>query len=313
MQERIDLVSVEEEQKRQGISLSAMFSLVLHVILVIWFVRSYKPSAPATENVPIARYVELIKQNPDRDFVEAPGPKLDRAPRMDAPLSDANRKASMPEPTGEMPTNRPGDGRGQFTPPMRRGVEQASGLPSAPPAVEGQPEARTTPVDNNPLTYREPVQASAAPRGMADWDKAFDDVSKVASLGSGNGQFDVGSLGGQRGRAEQGPLSFETTWFDWGPYAQSMVSKIRVNWYSIMPAIIRTGMQGNVVIRFTIQRDGSITDVTILKTSGVPPYDHAAKRAIENSSPLNPLPKDFPNPSERVIASFYYNMEVPSR
>ena len=312
MEERIDLVSVEEEQKRQGISLSATFSLVLHVILLIWFIRSYKPSTPAKENVPISRYVELMQQNP-QDFVEAPGPKLDRAPRMNAPLSDASRKASMPQPTGETPTTRPGDGRGEYRPRMT-----PPGQPSSPqpPATQGRPEGGATPeqaAPDNPLIYREPTQASVAPRGKVDWNNAIRDVTKVASLGSGDGGFDMGNVGGERGSAEQGPLSFETSWYDWGPYAQSMISKIRVNWYAIMPQIIRTGMQGNVVIRFTIQRDGRITDVTILKSSGIPPYDMAAKRAIENSSPLNPLPKDFPNPSERVIASFYYNMQIPGR
>ena len=313
MEERIDLVAVEEEQKRKGISLFATFSLVLHVILLVWFIRSYRPAAPRSENVPIARYVELVKQNP-REFVEAPGPKLEKAPRLDAPLSDANRKASMPEPTGTTPTNRPGNDRGLYVPPSQSGRrgEQPSNFQPSPPPTQSAPDARTNPTTqpNDPMVYREPTQASVAPRGTVDWNNAIREVGKIASLGGGDG-LDMGNLGGTPGSAEQGPLSFETAWYDWGPYAQSMISKIRVNWYAIMPAIIRTGLQGVVTIRITIQRDGRITDVTILKSSGVPPYDYAAKKAIENSSPLNPLPKDFPNASERVTFMFYYNMEVP--
>ncbi len=79
-----------------------------------------------------------------------------------------------------------------------------------------------------------------------------------------------------------------------------MVSRIRVNWYGNMPELIKTGLKGVVTIRFTIHRDGRITDVQMLSTSAVPPYDFAAKKAIELSSPLNALPKDFPNESERV-------------
>jgi TonB family protein len=92
-----------------------------------------------------------------------------------------------------------------------------------------------------------------------------------------------------------------------------MVSKIRVHWYNNMPQLIRTGMKGVVTIRFTIQRDGAITDVTILNGSTVPPYDFAAKKAIELAAPLNPLPKDFPNATERVTCIFYYNQEPPAR
>ena len=53
------------------------------------------------------------------------------------------------------------------------------------------------------------------------------------------------------------------------------------------------------------------SDITILNSSGVPPYDAAARRAIELSSPLKALPADFPNPTERVTCMFYYNMEIP--
>ncbi len=123
----------------------------------------------------------------------------------------------------------------------------------------------------------------------------------------------AGNPGGEKGFAESGPLSFETQWYDWGEYAQSMVSKIRINWYDNMPPLIRTGMKGVVTIRFTIRRDGSITDVTIISSSTIPPYDFAARKAIELSSKLNPLPKDFPNSSERVTAMFFYNQEPPSR
>ncbi|HEX3580800.1 MAG TPA: energy transducer TonB, partial [Thermoanaerobaculia bacterium] len=127
--------------------------------------------------------------------------------------------------------------------------------------------------------------------------------------------FDLGhAAGGEKGyTADAGPLSFETQWFDWGDYAESMVSKIRINWYGIMPDLIKTGLKGVVTIRFTIHRDGRISDITILKSSGVPPYDNAASKALEASSPLKQLPADFPKDSERVTAMFYYNMEIPGR
>jgi len=66
-----------------------------------------------------------------------------------------------------------------------------------------------------------------------------------------------------------------------------------------------------VTIRFTIHRDGRISDVTILSPSGITPYDFAAKKAIELASPLKPLPPDFPKETEHVTAMFYYNQEPP--
>jgi len=317
LEEQIDLLIEEQKAKPGGISLAVGTSLVVHALLILLFIRAYKPAPPTANNLPIARYVQLIQQNPQQ-FTEAPGPKVDHAP-LTAPLSNANRKASTPNPTGDQPTNRPGDGRGLYTPPMnpaprapRQPIAAApqphmnAGTQQAAPSPQSQ---ATAPADR--LIYREPVKAAAAATGV-DWNSAIREVGKVASLGGGDG-FDLAQVGGgEKGFAEQGPLSFETQWYNWGDYAQSMVSKIRVNWYANMPQIIRTGLKGQITVRFTIQRDGRITNVETLKSSTVPPYDFAARKAIELSSPLNPLPKDFPNPTERVTVMFFYNMEIPN-
>ena len=318
MHEPIDLVVTEESQRASGISFAVLVSFVLHASLIAWFLLKYQPVQQAAPAGPMTRYVELMKQNPTQ-FTEAPGKKVEEQP-INAPLSDANRKAAMPEPTGDRPTLRPSDREGMYQPtpnPAPRGPQpsqQAPQIASAQPQLQPPSTAASQQPqpDSDRMVYREPVKAAAAVATI-DWNTAIREVGKVASLGGGDG-INLGQLGaGEKGTAEQGALSFETAWYDWGEYAQSMVSRIRVNWYANMPQIIRTGLQGVVTIRFTIQRDGRITDVTILNSSTVPPYDFAARKAIELSSPLNPLPKDFPNPNERVTAMFYYNRDVPNR
>jgi TonB family protein len=147
---------------------------------------------------------------------------------------------------------------------------------------------------------------SASPQAI-DWNSAIREAARSPRGGAG------GRVGGETGFAESGPISFETQWYDWGPYAAAMVAKIRLHWYQNMPEIIRLGLKGVVIIRFTIQRDGRITDITTLQSSGVPPFDFAAAKAIELASPLSPLPSDFPEPDERVTAAFYYNLEPPGR
>lgn len=315
MRDRIDLVVLEEQRKAGGLSLSVAISLILHALLVLWFARAYRPVARAAADVPIARYVELMKQNP-REFVEAPGKKVEKAP-LNAPLSNANRQAAMPEPAGEQPTQRPGDGRNIYTPPMGDGrppapqPRQRSAPQMAQRGGEQAPEPGSDLSDRSDgLVYREPSKSGGQQGAQVNWKSAIREAARQMPRG-GAGGFDLGGAGGgEKGYAEAGPLSFETQWYDWGDYAQSMVSRIRVNWYSNMPQIIRTGIQGVVTIRFTIHRDGHLTGVEIIKGSGVPPYDYAARKAIELSSPLNPLPKDFPNPTERVTAMFFYNQEI---
>jgi TonB family protein len=317
VEERIDLVVEQEKPRAGGIGLAVAISFVLHGLLIVWFAMTYKPAQQAMSTTPMTRYVELIKQNPNEPttaFTEAPGRKLETAP-LNAPLSDGNRKAAMPEPTGDRPTQRPGDGRGIYNPgsnPMPRGPQPSQAAPQiaqqgTQPSSGSGSAAPSNAIDPDRLTYREPTQAAAA---NVNWHSAIREVGKVASLGGGDG-LDLGQLtGGEKGWAETGPFSFETGWFPWGDYAQTMVNRIRVNWYRNMPAIVQTGMQGVVTIRFTIQRDGRITDVTVLESSTIPPYDFAARKGIELSSALPPLPTNFPNPTERVTAIFYYNKRV---
>jgi TonB family protein len=315
VEEKIDFVF--EEKRRTGVSLAVTMSLILHAIFIVYVVATYHPVSQTDAVTPMVHYVELIRQN--RQFTEAPGPKTKTAP-ITAPYSDANRKASMPQPTGDKPTLRPGES-GLYTPPRENGngqprsaaaqaqqqqIQQQQQQPMQSAAVTQTANGSSAPT----FTYR-PQQANA---NTVDWRNAIKEVGKIASLGTGQQGVDLGNAnGGEKGYAESGPVSFESQWYDWGEYAESMVSKIRVNWYNNMPQLIQTGMKGVVTIRFTIQRDGRITDLTILSSSGVPPYDFAAKKAIELSSALAALPADFPNATERVTCMFFYNQEPPAR
>ncbi len=319
-EETIDLLSAQTETRSGGVSLGVLVSFILHAIVFGYFIATYHPVTKDTPAPPIAHYVELIRQNPqEKEFVEAPGAKLNRPARPDAALSDGNRQASTPHPTGERPTTRPGDGTRIYTPKATKGdgtpaQETANAAQQQQqPAQQPSSAASATAQAPSTLAYRQPTQATSA-SGPVNWRNAIREVGKVASLGGGQQGFDLnGAAGGEKGFAQDGPLSFESSWFNWGDYAEGMVSRIRVNWYANMPHLIQTGLKGVVTIRFTIHRDGHLTDVTIIESSGVPPYDFAAKKGIELSSPLNPLPKDFPNDTERVTAMFYYNQELPKR
>jgi len=310
----IDLLPEEEvREETPGLRVSGptLVSILVHTAFIIFLINAYHPIKSDDKAAPIARYVELIRQQP-KEFTEAPGQKTDKA-RVDALWSDANRKASTPKPTGDQPTMKPGDGRSAtFTPPSQQQVRSSQFADRSSEAATESREPRTA--NDLPADLTKPSQTSQANAAQINWHSVIKEV-KVATLGGGQNLDlnNLGGAGGEKGFAEQGPLSFETQWYDWGAYAASMVAKIRTNWYENMPPLIRTGMKGVVTIRFTIQRDGRISDVEMLGSSSIPPYDFAAKHAIELSSPLNPLPKDFPNPSERVTCMFFYNSDPPAR
>ena len=329
LDDRIELL-IDDAPRRAGVSLAVIVSIILHSLLITYIVLSYHPVSNDDAAPPSAHFVQLIRQNP-RQFTEAPGPKVDSAP-LTAPWSDANRRASTPHPTGTQPTNRPGDGSAysprsapaqpNATPEQpREPTQPSSRQATASPASATQPSrspatntATSRPPDTSPTFAYKPSSQPAPSQGAINWRSAIREVGKVASLAAEQQSLDLGNGGGgEKGYAKDGPISFESQWYDWGQYAESMVTKIRVNWYSNMPQLIQTGLKGVVTIRFTIHRDGHLGEITILNSSGVPPYDFAAKKAIELASPLNPLPADFPNATEHVTAMFFYNQEPPQR
>ena len=319
-EERFDLLVEEPDHETRGVPWSVVFSVAVHAVLIAWLATHVTKVAPEAVSAPIVHYVELMRQNPvDRTFTEAPGEKIKNAPRPDAAFSDANRKAMSEQRTGDQLTTRPGDGANvPFQPPSapREARQQARAQQAIQEAYQQPPQQAA---GSQPPPMSSSSQSSAqtmyrASTSAVDLRGAIREIGKAATQGSGDGPDLSRAVGGEKGySAEAGPLSFETQWFDWGDYAQSMVSRIRVNWYSIMPDLIRTGVKGVVTIRFTIERDGRVNDIEILKSSGIPPFDFAAKHALELASPLKPLPADFPKKNERVTAMFYYNMELPGQ
>jgi len=83
-------------------------------------------------------------------------------------------------------------------------------------------------------------------------------------------------------------------------YIQLMVQQIYGNWD------YRVEQPGLTVVKFTIQRDGRITDITLMRSSGFTAHDINAQRALARTRQLAPLPAQFPNPTLGVQLSFDY-------
>lgn len=105
-----------------------------------------------------------------------------------------------------------------------------------------------------------------------------------------------------------GTMSFDTQGFPWGDYARRVHLIIQNHWEDRLPLAFREGVRGYTCIHFVIQKDGTISDIQVAQPSTVPPFTRAALDAIHASSPLPPLPKDFPEGQEGSSWCFFYNM-----
>src|SRR5262249_29039789 len=164
-----------------------------------------------------------------------------------------------------------------------QGEENAAKAETAPKATE--PGFVVPRSNSNAPAGAQP--GSAAVPTLQGLNQAIRDAARGVGAAGDEG---AGFPNPNGGFVDSGPLSFDTTWYDWGPYAAEMIRRIKLHWD--VPDIARLNLKGKVTIRFFILADGRVEGATILSRSGVPPFDYAALQAILTSSPFRPLPKD---------------------
>ena len=87
----------------------------------------------------------------------------------------------------------------------------------------------------------------------------------------------------------------------YGAYANLIRDRIGQHWNR---ADLHSSPSQICTVTFTIQRNGSVTNVQISRTSGDYLLDTSAKRAILDSDPLPPLPPEFPRSDATVELNF---------
>lgn len=296
----------QDRRFRLGLELS----LLLHLLLLLLPDRLRTVHAVAAK--PVLQAQE--EEKPLRfELVELPEQREEKPSRADAPGSDLSRrahggqgdKAERPGMAGNTPELRlaaPSPAQGAATPPSQPSPPEPRAPGHQTPQAQGEPaRAETTGLEGAGIVAapqrQRPPQSSPVPqpplRGLTP--------------------FSAPGLGvvpdRQGGQVDLGPLSFDTQWYDWGPYAAEMLRRIRYHWK--IPELAQLGVPGVVRIRFFIEKDGRVTGLTILKDSSHPPMDFAARDAILNASPLPPLPEEVGVEREGVIITFYYNVRPP--
>lgn len=115
----------------------------------------------------------------------------------------------------------------------------------------------------------------------------------------------AGPLGIESGTGQQmGPLFFDPQGADFTQWYNQFKNEVYRNWIVPQPALM--GFRGHVDIEFTVQRDGSLTNMKVLKSTGTPALDRAAQNALLGSRFL-PLPNDFSPPNVSMQVTFFYN------
>ena len=157
-----------------------------------------------------------------------------------------------------------------------------------------------------PLPAAKPTKASQAPSVKQAPDEARGRTpTKGSKIAFGSAIAETGVRGQGFGLSTGGGAGSGSTLeitgdFCCPEYLSTMIARIRAAWNQDQ------GARGTSLIRFTIKRDGSITDASIFKPSGTVTLDTAALRAVLATRTLPPLPDAFPNPTLTMRLSFEY-------
>ncbi len=115
----------------------------------------------------------------------------------------------------------------------------------------------------------------------------------------------AGPLGIETGTGQQmGPLFFDPQGADFTAWLQQFKNEVYRNWIVPQPALM--GFRGHVDLEFIVARDGSLSNLRLLKSTGTPALDRAAQNALLGSRFLA-LPSDFAPEAVTMQVTFFYN------
>jgi TonB family protein len=156
-------------------------------------------------------------------------------------------------------------------------------LPNAKP-VKASPPAVSVKQAPDEARGRTPTRGAAVQSGTA--------IAETRARGQGFGL----STGGGPGAG----MTLDVADFCCPDYLLTMVDRIQSNWAQ------PSGNGALVTVRFTIQRDGTLTQIVLEKGAADPTLGLAAQRAVQITQRLPPLPAQFPNPTLTVHLNFQY-------
>jgi TonB family protein len=285
-----------------------LLTIIAYLLVVIGLI--VYPRLPFVRAAEAARLEKLQEQQKQRDALQdhmqyafaMPKVEIQRMPQRPKVLSDESHTAQSreraPVPKNDTPFNRGNTADLNIANPGPR--EEPRPEPTAPAAsnpnalaLPTAPEA--TIVRNDPS--KNPMMENRAPGLLSDAIKNVQKYSQGTTLQNleGNGDF--------------GPsFQFDSKGVDFGAWLRRFRAQVYRNW--LIP-YASMAMHGHTVLRFTIHRDGAISDLLVLQPSSIDAFTKAAFNAIRTSNPTVPLPKDYPDESMVMTVIFYYNENPP--
>ena len=298
----------EESIDQRSAAIAVAVSLGLHLLL-LWVlpdtfhkvVAYMRPVEVLTAPVKI----DEARLPPKLRFIET-NPLANQAVPKTTPFTSArNQTAAQPVPE-KMPTNSPLPKSQGTSEQLRiaqgkpRSIDQSEAAPATQPSVSMAAPVKAAPP---PGPGKSAAQPSPAPAPVA----ANPDRPR-ASVPSGTyGLLLRRPVGVNRA----GSIAVDARFSNYGDYTQRMMEAIQSSWWSIIERSRFEGVsRGNVIVRFRLHRDGTVTDAQVLGTEVTRVMTLACKDAVMAPAPYDIWRADMVamyGESDTVTINFIYH------
>ena len=114
----------------------------------------------------------------------------------------------------------------------------------------------------------------------------------------------AGPVIGEESGSRMGGLRFDTQGADFAAWVEHFEGAVHQQW-RVPDAAVSGAVGGKVDFEFVVERDGSMSAIRMLKSSGTTSLDRAAANALANSRFL-PLPEGYPGQNVMMQVTFTY-------
>ena len=110
---------------------------------------------------------------------------------------------------------------------------------------------------------------------------------------------------GKEPSEEEGAIRLDSQDPTYVSYLSGIKRAIELVWEYPSPAL-NQGIQGKLVVQFTVMADGSLLEAKLVRSSGFTVLDNEALRAVHSAAPFYPIPDWIHKKRLAIIASFEY-------
>jgi TonB family protein len=195
----------------------------------------------------------------------------------------------------------PGPVTGGLTSLSRSAVQQAEPKPELPKPAQARPPAPTKPEVVEPTPAKPTPPKATAKQPSPTTRPATPTTGEQVRTGTSRVQNDSPTNEGglSTGGGGTGAQTTNVNFCD-PEYLGQMIALIHRNWQQNQNAA------GRPIVRFVIQRDGTLSEITLRQPSGYAGLDLNAVRAVTLTRAIPPLPSCYPHPTYAMNLTFEY-------